>query len=59
MPANDSELIKSIELAGLQTEKGDFQDVAVEIYHGWVKITDDTGTRWVPRDTVIEIFEQE
>lgn len=53
------EPITTIDLADVQTTAGDFHDVAVEIYPSWVMIKDDTGSRWIARDTVTEIFERE
>ena len=51
--------IRTIDLADVQTNAGDFHDVGVEIYPGWVMIEDDTGGRWIASDTVSEIFERE
>jgi len=53
------EPITTIDLADVQTTAGDFHDVGVEIYPSWVRIEDDTGQRWIARDTVTEIFERE
>lgn len=51
--------IATLELADVQTKTGDYHDVSVEIYPSWVRIEDDTGGRWIARDTVTEIFERE
>ena len=53
------EPITTIELADVQTKTGDYHDVGAEIYPSWVRIDDDTGCRWIARDTVTEIFERE
>jgi hypothetical protein len=52
-----AEPITSIEVAELQTREGDFHNVEVDVYHGWLEVEDDTRTRWIPRDIVAEIFE--
>lgn len=51
--------IATLELADVQTKTGDYHDVSVKIYPSWVRIEDDTGGRWIARDTVTEIFERE
>ena len=52
------EPITTIDLADAQTTTGDLHDVAVEIDPSWVMIEADTGSRWITRDTVTEIFER-
>ncbi|WP_221886697.1 hypothetical protein [Halonotius terrestris] len=56
---SEADPITRIELADVQTKTGDYHDVGVEIYPSWVMIEDDTGIRWIARDTVTEIFERE
>lgn len=55
----ETDFVTRIEVAAVQTQMGEYNDVAVEIYHSWVKIEDDPGIHWVPRDKVTEVFDQE
>ncbi|MFQ3476426.1 hypothetical protein HKK80_09235 [Halonotius sp. F2-221B] len=56
---SEADPIAHIDLADVQTKTGDYHDVGAEIYPSWVRIEDDTGCRWIARDTVTEIFERE
>ncbi|MEA1930831.1 MAG: hypothetical protein U9O06_04695 [Euryarchaeota archaeon] len=56
---SDTDFVTRIEVAAVQTQMGEYNDVAVEIYHSWVKIEDDPGVHWIPRDKVTEVFDGE
>jgi hypothetical protein len=56
---SESDFVTRIEVAAVQTQMGEYNDVAVEIYHSCVKIEDDPGTHWIPREKVTEVFDQE
>jgi len=56
---NETEFVTRIESGAVQTQMGEYNSVAVEIYHNWIKIEDDPGTHWVPRDKVTEVFDGE
>ncbi|MFD1641334.1 hypothetical protein [Halohasta litorea] len=56
---SDTDFVTRIEVAAVQTQMGEYNDVAVEIYNSWVKIEDDPGVHWIPRDKVTEVFDGE
>ena len=56
---SESDFVTRIEVAAVQTQMGEYNDVAGEIYHSCVKIEDDPGTHWIPREKVTEVFDQE
>ena len=51
--------ITRIEDGAVQTQMGEYNDVAVEIYQSWVKIEADPGVHWIPREKVTEVFDGE
>jgi len=56
---SETDFVTRIEVAAVQTQMGEYNDVAVEIYPSRVKIEDDPGTHWIPREKVTEVFDQE
>lgn len=55
---SQSDYVTSIDVAEVQTEEGDYHNVSTEIYRNWVKVEDESVSRWIPRDIVVEIFER-
>ena len=54
---SETEAVTRIEAGAVQTQMGEYNDVAVEIHHSWVKIEADPGVHWIPRDKVTEVFD--
>ena len=55
----ETDCITRIEDGAVQTQMGEYNDVAVEIYQSWVKIEADPGVHWIPREKVTEVFDGE
>jgi len=56
---NETAVVTRIDGGAVQTQMGEYNNVTVEIYHNWIKIEDDPGVHWVPRDKVTEVFDGE
>jgi hypothetical protein len=50
--------VTRIEVAAVQTQMGEYNDVTVEIHDSWIKIEDDPGVHWIPRGKVTEVFDK-
>ena len=55
----ETDCITRIDGGAVQTQMGEYNDVAVEIYQSWVKIEADPGVHWIPREKVTEVFDGE
>jgi len=56
---SETDFVTRIEGGAVQTQMGEYNNVAIEIYHSWVKIEADPGIHWIPRDKVTEVFDGE
>jgi len=56
---SNTDFVTRIEVAAVQTQMGEYNDVSVELYDSWIKIEDDPGVHWIPRGKVTEVFDGE